>query len=152
MTPVAEVNGCLFPEDLYYDLAMHVWVRFAGDGTAVLGMTDPGQTRSGKLLKVTPKKPGKRLQRGDSAAILESAKWIGPFPTPLSGEVVEANERVAARPITVNKDLYGEGWIVRLQPRDLAGEMRHLLTGETAVAAYKQWLAAENLYCIHCAE
>lgn len=146
------VNGCQFPEGLHYDVELHVWVRFEEDGTATLGMTDPAQTRVGKLLTVTPKRPGKRLARRDTAAILESAKWVGPFPTPLSGEVVAVNERLATAPITVNKDLYGEGWIVRLRPDNLEAERDLLLTGNAAMEAYRQWLEDEKLWCIRCAE
>ncbi len=149
---MALIAGCEIPEDLHYDVGMHVWVRFLPDGSAQLGMTDPAQTRAGRILKVTPKRPGKRLARGDTAAILESAKWVGPFPTPLSGEVIEANAEVVARPILINKELYGRGWIVRLLPDRLEEERGSLLSGPEAVEAYRRVIEAEGLRCIRCAD
>lgn len=148
---MAVINGCQIPEDLYYDVAMEVWVRLEADGTATLGMTDPASTRAGRLLKLTVKRPGKFLERGATAAIAESAKWLGPFPTPLTGEVVAGNPRVLEDANLVNSDLYGEGWIVRLRPTRLEAELPHLVTGEAAVRAYREMLEREGLYCIRCA-
>src|SRR3990170_3528419 len=99
--------GCDIPEDLYFDLDRDVWIRFESD-LAVLGMTDVAQTRGGKLVNIQFKKVGKALRQGQSAAIIESAKWVGPFPMPFSGELVATNEEGFARDILlVNKDPYG---------------------------------------------
>lgn len=149
---MAIVNGCQIPEDLYYDIPMEVWVRLEADGTATLGMTDPASTRAGRLLRLTVKRPGKALKRGDTAAIAESAKWLGPFPTPLSGEIVEGNPRVLEDASLVNRDLYGAGWIVRVRPARLSEELPLLVTGKAAVAAYRELLEREGLYCIRCAD
>lgn len=149
---MAVIRGCRIPEDLHYDVSMEVWVRFESDGTATLGMTDSASTRAGRLLKLTAKRPGRFLERGATAAIAESAKWLGPFPTPLSGEVVEANPRVLEDANLVNRDLYGEGWIVRLRPARLEEERVHLVTGEAAVRAYRDLLEREGLHCIRCAD
>lgn len=149
---MALIAGCEIPEDLHYDVGMHVWVRFLPDGSAQMGMTDPAQTRAGKILRVTPKKPGRRLGRGETAAILESAKWVGPFPTPLSGSVVASNAEVVANPVLINKDLYGRGWILCIMPERLEEELGHLLTGPDAVAAYRRVIEAEGLRCIRCAD
>ena len=59
-------------------------------GLAVLGMTDVAQTRGGKLVNLTFRKPGKVIPQGRSAATIESAKWVGPFPMPFEGEIVES--------------------------------------------------------------
>lgn len=149
---MALINGCEIPEDLFYEISMHVWVRFEADGAVTLGMTDPAQTRAGKLQRLTVKKPGKQLRRGDPAAVLESAKWVGPFPAPLSGEVVEANADAVANPALVNRDLYGSGWIVRLRPTRLGEERGFLVTGSEAVAAYRAAIEAQQINCIRCAD
>ncbi len=149
---MAVINGCRIPEDLYYDVPMEVWVRFEAGGTATLGMTDPASTRAGRLLRLTVKRPGKFLERGATAAIAESAKWLGPFPTPLTGEVVEGNARVMEDANLVNRDLYGEGWIVRIRPTRLPEERPLLLTGAAAVQAYREVIEREGLLCIRCAD
>lgn len=153
MIDMAIINGCEIPEDLYYDVEREVWLRFEADGTVTLGMTDAAQARVGKLVNVRLKAVGKAVRRGGSAGTLESAKWVGPFPAPLSGEIVETNEATFRRDIlAANKDPYGQGWILRLRPTALEQERGHLVTGAAAVEAYRKRIAELNLTCIRCAE
>ncbi len=144
--------GCDIPEALYFDLDRDVWIRFEDD-LAVLGMTDVAQTRGGKLVNITFKKPGKLIPQGKSAATIESAKWVGPFPAPFAGEIVETNEAGFRRDILLaNKDPYGAGWLVKLRPTNLAAERGHLLTGAAAVEAYKQKIVATGVKCFRCVD
>ncbi len=85
-------RGCEFPADRYYDVERDVWVRRDEDGFVTMGMTDPAQAQCGKFVHIRFKAAGRMLQRGQSAATIESAKWVGPFPTPLSGEIIATNE------------------------------------------------------------
>ncbi len=149
---MAVVRACTLPEDLHYDVERGVWVRLEPDGTATMGFSDAAQTRAGKILHVSSRALGKTLVRGKTAATIESAKWIGPFPTALSGEVVAVNEQVLKRGITINQDPYGVGWIIRLRPSQLAAELPELPTGEAAVAAYGAKLERDRITCIKCAE
>src|SRR3990172_9800345 len=110
-------RGCDLPPDLLYDVTRDVWIRPMPDGSITLGMTDAAQTRSGKVLHIVFKKPGRHLDAGQSAATIESAKWAGPFPTPVAGTVVETNEATFAADVLIaNRDPYGAGWISRLMP------------------------------------
>lgn len=144
--------GCDVPEDCYFDIERDVWVRFEGE-LAVLGMTDLAQTRGGKLVNITFKKPGKVVAQGKSAATIESAKWVGPFPMPFSGEIVVTNAASFARDIlTANKDPYGAGWLVRVRPVNLDAERGHLLTGPSAVAAYRARIEALGVHCFRCVD
>ena len=143
--------GCDIPEDLWFDFERDLWVRFEADGTATLGMTDTAQTRGGKLVNIQFKKMGKLIKQGQSAAIIESAKWVGPFPLPFSGEIVEINEATFRRDILIaNRDPYGEGWLVKVHPTDLEAERSHLITGEVAVEKYKQRIVELNIKCFRC--
>ena len=92
-------RGCLIPPDLLYDVPRDVWIRPEADGTIILGMTDVAQTRSGKVLHILFKKVGRRIEAGQSAATIESAKWAGPFPTPVAGTVTATNEDAFAADI-----------------------------------------------------
>ena len=144
--------GCDIPEDLYYDVERDVWIRFEGD-IAILGMTDPAQTRCGKLVAVRFKKPGKVVKQGRALATIESGKWVGPFPAPFTCEVVETNEATFAQDIVVaNKDPYGAGWMVKVRPLNLDGERDHLVTGEEAVKRYIEKIEAAGIRCFRCAE
>ncbi len=145
--------GCDIPEDLWFDFERDLWVRFEADGTATLGMTDTAQTRGGKLVNLQFKKIGKPLKQGQSAAIIESAKWVGPFPMPFTGEIVEANEAAFQRDILIaNRDPYGAGWLVRVRPTNLAAERGHLLTGPEAVEKYKQRIVELGIKCFRCVD
>ncbi len=147
---LAVVRGCQIPEDLLYDLERQVWVRSEPDGTVVLGMTDPAQTRAGRLLRITVKPAGRRLDRGATAAVCESSKWVGPFQTPVAGTVVAANPAVLADPNLVNREPYVH-WLVRLKP-EAPGDLDDLLTGEEAVEAFRRYVEEHDILCLRCAE
>ena len=145
--------GCDIPEDLFFDFECDLWVRFENDGTATLGMTDTAQTRGGKLVNIEFKKIGKVLRQGQSAATIESAKCVGPFPMPFGGEVVDTNTDAFTRDILIaNRDPYGAGWLVRVRPTNLESERGHLIGGETAVEKYKQRIVELNIKCFRCVD
>jgi glycine cleavage system H protein len=146
-------RGCDIPPDLLYDVMRDVWIRPMPDGSITLGMTDAAQTRSGKVLHILFKKPGRHLDAGQSTATIESAKWAGPFPTPVAGTVVETNEAAFAADVLVaNRDPYGAGWISRLQPDAWPVPEAALVTGEEAVARYLARIDELNLSCFRCAD
>ena len=143
---MAEVRGCRFPEDVYYWVDKHVWARPEG-GEVVIGMTDPAQKLAGKILYVSPKKVGRSVARGESVGTVESGKYVGPVPTPVSGEIVAVNEALKKQGSIVNDDPYGAGWVARIRPTQLEEELKEMMTGEAAVEAYRQKLEAENIAC-----
>jgi glycine cleavage system H protein len=145
-------RGCAIPRDLLYDVVANVWVRLEDD-VAVLGMTDVAQTMGGRIVQVSWKRTGRSYRRGRSLAIIESAKWVGPFPAPLSGELVEVNDRGFAADVAIaNRDPYGAGWLARLRPADLAAERGHLLTGDEAFGYYRAFIEERDLRCYRCAD
>lgn len=144
--------GCDIPEDLYFDLERDVWIRFEGD-LAVLGMTDVAQTRGGKLVNIEFRKVGRVLRQGQSAATIESAKWVGPFPMPFGGEVLATNAEAFKRDILIaNRDPYGAGWLVKVRPTNLDAERAHLLTGAAAVEAYRKKIDELQVRCFRCVD
>jgi glycine cleavage system H protein len=145
-------RGCVIPRDLLYDIAANAWVRLEGD-IAVLGMTDVAQTMGGRIVQVSWKRTGRAYRRGRSLAVIESAKWVGPFPAPLSGELAAVNERGFAEDVAIaNRDPYGAGWLARLRPTDLAAEREHLVTGEQAFRHYRAFIEERDLRCYRCVE
>ena len=123
---MATINGCNLPDELYYFPEKHVWVRPEEGGVVTLGMSDVAQNMAGNVLSLTVKKAGRTVPKGQSVATIESAKWVGPVPTPLTGEIVEVNEEARKNPRLLNKDPYGQGWIAELELRD-ANEAATLL-------------------------
>ncbi len=149
---MATLRGCELPEDLAYDVERDVWVRREGE-EVVCGMTDVAQTRCGKIVTLQFRRLGRVVERGRSLCTVESAKWVGPFPAPLSGEIVAVNDAgFAANPLMVNTDPYGAGWLVRLRPTRLDPEWRDLLEGDAAVRAYGDRIAELEVHCYRCAE
>ena len=144
-------HGCVVPDDLLYDVDLHVWVRLDGE-MAVLGMTDVAQTMGGRMVQVSWKKTGRSYARGRTLAVIESAKWVGPFPAPLSGELLEVNEAAFAADIAIaNRDPYGAGWLARVRPAALDSELGLLADGATAFARYQSLIEERGIRCYRCA-
>ena len=145
---MAVINGCNIPEDLYYLAGDKlVWARFEDDGTVTAGVPDPGQAIAGKVVAVTPKKLQRTIARGKSMGTLESGKWVGPVPAPVSGEIIVINEAVKNNPGLINDDPYGEGWIVKLQPTNVEEDKAELVTGQAAVEAFQRLMEEKGISC-----
>lgn len=146
-------RGCEIRPDLLYDVERDVWIRPDDDGLLTMGMTDPAQSRAGKFLHILFKRVGRRLEAGQSAATVETAKWAGPFPTPVAGTVVETNEAgYAADMLLANRDPYGAGWLVRLQPDAWPDTEADLVTGAEAIARYEARIDLLGVTCFRCTD
>ena len=144
-------RGCVLPADLYYAVDSDVWVRLEGDGQVTLGMTDPAQTRCGKMVHIAFKRVGRQIDKGQSVATVESGKWVGPVPSPITGELLATNQAAFDRDILVaNRDPYGAGWLVRLRPRDLATDLGGMRTGVDAIDLYRRRIDEMKVRCFRC--
>ena len=143
---MALVNNCNLPDDLYYVVAKHVWARREADLVTV-GMTDVAQNLAKTIIAVTAKAPGKTIAKGRNIATVESGKWVGPVPAPVSGEIAEVNTALAASPSLINSDPYGQGWVARLRPTDWDAEAADLATGPEGIEAYRQFLVEQGIEC-----
>jgi glycine cleavage system H protein len=119
-----------YPDDLKYHEA-HDWARIEGD-EAVLGVTWFAADSLGELVHFEPPAAGATLTKDKPYGEVESVKAVSDVIAPLSGEVLEVNEKVVDAPETVNEDPYGNGWLVRIRMSD-PSEVDALLD----VAAYK---------------
>jgi len=147
---MAVVNGCNIPEDLLYDVDPEVnaftWAKDNGDGTFTIGLTSIAAAMAGRLVAYTPKKPGRTVERRKSVATIESGKWVGPVPTPLTGEIVEVNEVLKTNPALANDDPYGQGWIAKIKPTN-PDEVNMLLKGQAAVDALTKVANEKGIKC-----
>jgi glycine cleavage system H protein len=123
-----------YPDDLRYH-PEHDWARVEGE-EAVLGITWYAQDALGELVHYEAPEVGATLTKDGAYAEVESVKAVSDVIAPLSGEVLEVNQKVVDEPEAVNEDPYGEGWLVRIRLTD-AGEVDALLD----VEAYKAHVA-----------
>ena len=125
--------GESYPDDLKYHRE-HDWARLDGDD-ATLGITWFAQDALGELVHYEPPEVGQSVTKDSSYGEVESVKAVSELIAPLSGEVVEVNQRVVDAPETVNEDPYGDGWLIRIRLSERS-ELEDLLD----VAAYRQHL------------
>ena len=117
-----------YPDDLRYH-SEHDWARVDGD-EATLGITWFAQDSLGELVHFEPPEAGGSVAKDQSYGEVESVKAVSDLISPLSGEVVEVNQKVVDEPETVNDDPYREGWLIRIRLSDPA-EVDALLDAAT---------------------
>ncbi|UCE76267.1 MAG: glycine cleavage system protein GcvH [Gammaproteobacteria bacterium] len=105
------------PSELKYSKS-HEWVRLNDDGTVTVGITDHAQELLGDLVYVEVPEPGSELDAEQACAVVESVKAASDVYAPLAGTVLAVNESLADSPEAVNRDAYGDGWIMQLKPAD----------------------------------
>jgi glycine cleavage system H protein len=103
------------PSNLKY-LDSHEWARVESDGSVTVGISDHAQNALGDLVFVEVPEVGRALKKGGAAAVVESVKAASDVYSPVSGEVIAANESLNASPELVNSDPYGDGWLFKLKP------------------------------------
>ena len=124
-----------FPENLKY-MNEHEWIRLEGD-VAYIGITDYAQEQLGDIVFVDVTTVGETLDANEVFGTIEVVKTISDLFLPVAGEVLELNEALEENPDLVNKDPYGEGWIIKIKPSDVS-ELDNLLD----VEAYKKVINA----------
>ncbi len=114
----------------------HEWIRFEGD-SAVVGVTDYAQGELGDIVFIEVETEGETLEEGETFGTIEAVKTVSDLFMPISGEVLEFNETLNTNPELVNKDPYGEGWIIKIKLAD-SHKTDHLLDA----AAYNELIGA----------
>jgi glycine cleavage system H protein len=112
----------------------HEWIRVEG-GTATIGISNHAQEALGDIVFAEVPEAGRRVSKGEEAAVVESVKAASDVYAPVSGEVLEGNRAVADDPALVNSDPEGQGWFFKLKldnPSELDGLMDE--------AAYREWV------------
>lgn len=115
------------PETLHYT-EEHEYVKAGDDpGVVVVGITDYAQSELGDVVYVELPEVGAKLAQMDVFGTIEAVKAVSDLFCPIAGKVVEVNEALEADPGLVNRDPYGEGWMIKLQVRS-ADDIDQLLT------------------------
>jgi glycine cleavage system H protein len=122
-----------FPDELKYSKE-HEWLRLEG-GVATIGISEFAQDELGDIVYVEQPKVGDTVRQNEQFGVVESVKTVSDLYSPVTGEVVEVNDEVANSPELINKDPYGNGWIIKVKPADEA-ELDNLLNA----ADYKEMI------------
>src|SRR6516164_693687 len=120
------------------------WYRENAGGTVTVGMTAVAAAMAGQLVAFTAKKVGRSVQAGKSCATIESGKWVGPAKIAFDADVVEVNDALTGTPKLANDDPYGEGWLVKVRPKDWATARATLTPGTAVAAPFEAKMTADN--------
>jgi glycine cleavage system H protein len=110
----------------------HEWIRVEGK-EAFIGVTEYAQQQLGDIVFIEIETVGETLASGDTFGTIEAVKTVSDLFMPVGGEILELNPKLESAPELVNKDPYGDGWMIRIKLTD-ASEISGLLTAD----AYKE--------------
>jgi glycine cleavage system H protein len=113
------------PENLRYT-EKHEWIRMEGN-EAFVGITDYAQGELGDVVFVEIETLGEKISQGEAFGTIEAVKTVSDLFMPASGEVLEINPKLNSEPELINKDPYGEGWMIKIRMND-AAELNKLLS------------------------
>lgn len=125
------------PSDLRYTKS-HEWVKLEADGTATIGITQHAQELLGDMVFVETPQVGRKLDKGEECAVVESVKAAADVYSPIGGQVTAVNPDLQEAPEKINQDAYS-AWLFKLKPAD-AADVANLMDA----AAYRQMLESED--------
>ena len=125
------------PQDLKYTKT-HEWVR-VHDQLVEVGITDFAQHQLSDITYVDLPEIDARFEAGEEVAVVESIKAASDIYAPVSGEIVETNDKLADAPEVINSDPFGAGWLFRIKPDDIQ-DVESLLSA----AAYEALIPKEQ--------
>jgi len=114
----------------------HEWIRIDGD-IATIGITDFAQSELGDIVYVEIETVGETVDKEAVFGTIEAVKTVSDLFMPVTGEVLELNPRLEGEPELVNKDPYGDGWMVKVKMADLSQA-----AGLLGATAYKALIGA----------
>ena len=112
----------------------HEWIRIEGD-TATIGISEHAQESLGDIVFAEVPEAGRKLNKGQEAAVVESVKAASDVYSPAAGEVTEGNQAVADDPALINRDPEGEGWFFKLR-LDNSSDVEGLMEE----SSYREWV------------
>jgi len=126
-----------YPKDLKYTRE-HEWIKLEGD-TATVGITDYAQDALGDIVFIELPKKGAAVEKGKAAAVVESVKSVSDVYSPVTGTVLEVNQKLNDNPDVVNKKPYTDGWMFKASVKD-----RKQLDGEMNSDEYAKHVAEQS--------
>jgi glycine cleavage system H protein len=134
-----EISGFRLALDRSYHPSTHMWVKLTGPALARIGMDPLGVETSGTLAQLALPAAGGELTAGRAFGQLEAVKFVGPLTSPVSGTVLAVNQAAIGDPGLVERDPFGDGWLIDAELADPA-ELDVLLADPKEITA---WFAAK---------
>ncbi len=132
------VQGCEIASSLFYHPG-HTWARVEEDGIVRIGLDDFAQRMLGPAYAISLPARHRELTRDEASWSVTHQSGIATLASPVSGKVLEINSNLLLRPALINRDPYGDGWTMTIEPKDLKTCLKRLMYGEKV----SQWLAGE---------
>lgn len=123
-----EIEGYLFPDDLYYHKE-HFWTKVEGN-IVIMGTNDFAQKLAGQIVYVELPSVGRTVEQGKPCGSMESGKWVGRIYATVSGKVETINQELEDSPELINESPYEKGWICKINPSNLQEELKNLMKGD----------------------
>jgi glycine cleavage system H protein len=111
-----EIEHCIFPDDLMYDLDNLIWMRKVSGNVLVIGITSILSAIAGKILAVKLKDVNTVVQRGKNIGTIESGRYFGAVRAPVTGKITAINHELVSNPKLANDSSYEKGWFIILAP------------------------------------
>ncbi len=138
---MASIGDFVLPDELYYHSEDHLWARVEGNRVRV-GLDVVALASAQVISHIRLKPPGRSTPQNRPFGTMEAGKYVGPLRLPVAGKVIEVNENVLDDPGLVNRDPYGEGWMVLVEPEDLTRDLAVLIHGDQLQSWLDQSVAA----------
>ena len=133
------IHGFAVQRDLYY-APWHTWAKLQPDRVLRVGMDDFAQNLVGEITGVELPQKGTFIKEGEPAWKVLSKNWAVEFLSPVSGEIVDVNEKLAKECEALKKDPYKTGWVIAVKPGDdVYEDLDSLIKGDNAIT----WITAE---------
>jgi glycine cleavage system H protein len=126
------------PENLLYT-PKHTWAQTMADGNVRVGISDYAQRRLRGLAQVRTESVGKELEKMEPFGVAETWMLLFDLYSPVSGRLVKINEKLRERPVIVNEDPYGQGWIAEIKPNNSL-TLKQELDSLMGAREYNKWV------------
>jgi glycine cleavage system H protein len=125
--------------DGYHYTTEHEWAKVDEDGSILIGITDYAQKQLHEIVYVELPEVGSEAEYMEIVGAVESVKAVSDMNSPVAGEVLEVNDGLEDSPEKLNESPYEEGWMARIRPSDLDGDLAKLMDPE----AYRKFVAEQ---------
>ncbi|MEE8485331.1 MAG: hypothetical protein V3S38_02090 [Acidimicrobiia bacterium] len=140
------IDGFAIRTDLVYDIEAHLWLRHNKGGSFTVGIDPLGVETFGTLAQIALEVPPIDVERGVQFGSIEAEKFVGTLLSPIGGRLTRRNEVVMADPGVVERDPYGDGWLIEVLTDVDPATIPYLVHGERAVIeAFEKRVAAYRL-------
>ena len=126
---MVSIEGYDLPDELYYHKD-HAWAKVESDGNVRVGMNDFYQKSAGDTTYIDLPFEEDEIEQGETCGKIQSAKWVGKFVSPISGEITQVNEELEDDCTLINKNPYDKGWIMVVKPSNLDEDLKNLIHGD----------------------